>query len=271
MTPDAGPALVERYRAARRDAGLAVLEGLHALKHALRFGAELLDARSPDPVALQRLARALAPDVAPAIARATTGVPPDVFAALAPSPHTTGVIALARRPLLDAATALAGGGTAAAVLLERPTHHGNIGAVVRVAAAAGAAAVLTTGSNDPWHPGAIRGGAGLQFALPVLGVDAVPASDRPLVVVDPEGEPARPGAIPPRALLAFGSERSGVTAALRAGAAAAIAIPMRPGVSSLNLATAVAVVLYCCGATPHSLFPGSPDCPRAGENPTVGA
>ena len=32
-------ALVRRYRAARRDPELAVLEGFHALKHALRFGA----------------------------------------------------------------------------------------------------------------------------------------------------------------------------------------------------------------------------------------
>ena len=53
-----------------------------------------------------------------------------------------------------------------------------------------------------------------------------------------------PGAIPMRAILAFGSERRGLSPALRARAARRIAIPMRQGVSSLNLATAVAVVLY---------------------------
>ncbi|MBW3552992.1 MAG: TrmH family RNA methyltransferase [Gemmatimonadetes bacterium] len=239
-------ALAERYRAARRDPALAVVEGLHALKHALRFGSQILDARTPDAAALRVLSTRVAPDVADSIDRHVSSIPAELYALLAPSAHPTGVIALARRPPTDPAAALAAPGAAPAVLLERPTHHGNIGAVVRVAAAAGAAAVLTTGSHDPWHPASIRGGAGLQFALPTAGVAELPASDRPLVVVDPEGEAV--GAIPPRALLVFGSERSGVSAELRERADATVAIPMRTGVSSLNLATAVAVVLYLAGA-----------------------
>ena len=242
MTGDG--ALAERYRAARKDGTLVVLEGLHALKHALRFGAEIVDARTPDAAALRALAGALAPDVADRVVGLATAVSRESFGDLAPSPHPTGVIALARRPVTDPADALAAPGPAPAVLLERPTHHGNIGAVVRVAAAAGAAAVLTTGEHDPWHPASVRGGAGLQFALPVARVAEVPASDRPLVVVDPAGEPVGPGALPTRSLLVFGSERDGVTAAMRARADAVVAIPMRAGVSSLNLATAVAVALY---------------------------
>lgn len=50
--------------------------------------------------------------------------------------------------------------------------------------------------------------------------------------------------LPPGAMLAFGSERRGLCPALLARADRSLAIPMRPGVSSLNLATAVAVVLY---------------------------
>jgi TrmH family RNA methyltransferase len=113
---------------------------------------------------------------------------------------------------------------------------------VRVAAAAGAAGVLTTGSADPWHPDALRGAAGLHFALPVARVEALPDSGRPLVALDPEGEPL--GELPARPLLAFGSERRGLSAALLTRADLRVALPMRPGVSSLNLATAVAAVLY---------------------------
>ena len=52
---------MQRYRAARRDRELAVLEGFHALKHGLRFGAELVEAVASDREALEELAEELAP------------------------------------------------------------------------------------------------------------------------------------------------------------------------------------------------------------------
>ena len=48
----------------------------------------------------------------------------------------------------------------------------------------------------------------------------------------------------PRSVLAFGTERDGLSDQLLAMADARVALPMRPGVSSLNLATAVSAVLY---------------------------
>lgn len=250
-SPSAPADLVERYRAARTDPDLAVLEGLHALKHALRFEAGILDVRTRDTAALRELADRLAPDVADPLLEMAAPVDPATFERLAPAAHPTGVIALARRPAVDLDPLLSRSGDAPLVLLERPTHHGNIGAVVRVAAAAGAAGVLVTGPHDPWHPTAIRGGAGLQFALPVMtlgddGVDAVVRSDQPVVALDPEGEPLSAGhrRLPPRAVVVFGSERTGISDSLLARADLRLSIPMRPGVSSLNLATAVAVTLY---------------------------
>ena len=56
--------MIDRVRAARRDPDLAVLEGFHALKHALRFGAEVEAVVATDPDELERLARELAPDLA---------------------------------------------------------------------------------------------------------------------------------------------------------------------------------------------------------------
>jgi TrmH family RNA methyltransferase len=136
------------------------------------------------------------------------------------------------------------------VLLEDPRHLGNLGACVRVTAAAGAAGVLVLGGLDPWHPDALRGAAGLHFALPVRRVRRVDPAGRPPVALDPAGEPLRPGLVPPRAVLAFGTERDGLSDALLARADARVALPMRPGVSSLNLATAVAAALYAIGASP---------------------
>jgi RNA methyltransferase, TrmH family len=220
--------LIERARA---DPELVLLEGFHALKHARRFGAEVLAAVTSDPEGVARLAAELAPDLEPG------DLTPVAPAVLGPNPHHTRVLAVARRPPFDPAAI----GPGRVVLLEDPRHLGNVGAVIRVAAAAGAAAVLTIGARDPWDPAALRGSAGLHYALPVGRVEALPA-DRPLAALDPAGEPL--AGLPADVVLAFGTERHGLSPGLRARAALRVAIPMRAGVSSLNLATAAAVALY---------------------------
>lgn len=237
-------ALIRRFRTARRDPRLAVIEGFHALKHALRFGAEVLEALAADPAQLRELAAELAPDLGDALAERTSPVSEELIAELVPQAPRTGVVAIARRPEIDLTAVLAGQDPAPLVLLEDPRTMGNMGACVRVAAAADAAGVLTTGPNDPWHPDALRGAAGLHFALPVVGVAELPPSDRLLVAIDPGGEDLRPADLPPRAILAFGTERYGLSADLLDRADARLGIPMRAGVSSLNLATAVAAVLF---------------------------
>jgi TrmH family RNA methyltransferase len=236
--------LTVRFRKARRDPELTVVEGFHALKHALRFGAELVEAVAVDPEALERLAEELAPDLVGQLAGRVETIAPADLADLAPLVPRTGVVAIARRPPVDLAAVLADLRPAPVVLLEQPKNMGNIGACIRVAAAADAAAVLTTGENDPWFPDAVRGAAGLHFALPVTSIESLPASDRPLLAIDPEGEDLRPGGLPERAILAFGTERHGISDGLLERADARVAIPMRAGVSSLNLATSVAIALY---------------------------
>ncbi len=239
--------LIPRFGRARRDRTLAVLEGFHPLKHALRFDANVLEVLTRDAGELGRLAGLLAPDLSERLDTLVREIDPAVFAQLAPLPPSTGVMALAERPTLDLLTALGKRRDAPVVLLEDPRDLGNMGACVRVAAAADAAAVLTTGSHDPWHPDALRGAAGLHFALPVARLallDELEALDRPLLALDPEGDPLDPSALDPSAVLAFGTERYGLSEELTARADARVSIPMRPGVSSLNLATSVAAVLF---------------------------
>jgi TrmH family RNA methyltransferase len=233
-----------RFRTARRDPELTVVEGFHALKHALRFGAELVEGVAVDPAALEAMAEELAPDLAGQIAGRLETVDRETLADLVPLVPHTGVAAIARRPKVDLDGALAAPDPTPAVLLEQPRNMGNIGACIRVSAGAGAAALITTGENDPWHPDAVRGAAGLQFALPVASVEALPQNDRPLLAIDPEGEELAPEDLPARAVLAFGTERHGLSSEVFERAEARVAIPMREGVSSLNLATSVAIVLF---------------------------
>ena len=237
-------ALIDRFRQARRDESLAALDGLHAVKHALRFGAEALEMVSPDVDAALRLAAEVAPDVCPRLAEGLSAVSADDFRLLSPVPPDTGVIAIARRPAVLADDVLSGSAGAPVVLLENPRNPFNIGAAVRVAAAAGAAGVLVTGAQDPWHPAAIVAAAGLQFALPVTRAAGIPDGPRPIMAIDPQGEPMPWDGVPPGAILAFGTERHGASPELLARAARRLAIPMTPGVSSLNLATSTAVALY---------------------------
>ncbi len=247
--------LIPRFGSARRDPSLAVLEGLHPLKHALRFGANVLEAVSPDPAELDRLAARLAPDLSERLHTLVRRVEPSVFDQLAPLAPSTGVMSLAERPSVDPAAVLADPRPSPVVLLEDPRDLGNMGACVRVAAAADIAGVLTTGSHDPWHPDALRGAAGLHYAVPVARLQslAILASrDRPLLAVDPGGDPLDPAELPPRALLAFGTERDGLSDELSARADARVSIPMRPGVSSLNLATSVAAVLFAWRLSPRT-------------------
>jgi TrmH family RNA methyltransferase len=243
-------ALAHELRAARRDPSLAVLEGFHAVKHAVRFGARFERLLCADRATLGSLASSLAPDVADAVLALAEEVGPEPLASLTMVPEHARIVGLVRRPEVDVRALLAAPDPAPIVLLEAPRRLGNVGACVRVAAAAGAAGVLTTGAADPWHPDALRGAAGLHFALPVARVaDGVDLGGRPLVGLALGGARLSAAVLPPRAVLAFGTERDGLTDALLARADARVEIPMREGVSSLNLATAVAVTLYARGGT----------------------
>ncbi|MGW0766011.1 TrmH family RNA methyltransferase [Streptomyces sp. NPDC002676] len=240
---------VTRWR--EMTAETVLLDGFHALKHALRFGAEVPVAVTTDRRAALALAQELAGDVRERLAALLTEVPQETYVSLVPRPHPTGVAALAVRPSREAnLRALAHTPrTAPVVVLDNPRNLGNAGAVIRLAAGFGATGVVTTGTLDPWHPTVVRGGAGLHFATAVERLDVAELPAGPLFALDPEGEDIRGTKLPDDAVLAFGSERSGLSAELRARADHLLRLPMRPQVSSYNLATSVAMTLYHWSAT----------------------
>ncbi|MFB7977362.1 TrmH family RNA methyltransferase [Streptomyces vinaceus] len=233
-----------RETAERED--LVLLDGFHALKHALRFGADVRMVVADDPEAVRALAAELAPDVEGEVARLVRG---GRLKELVARVHPTGVAALAVRPdrtegraRLDRQPR-----TAPVVLLDNPRNLGNVGAVVRLAAGFGATGVVTRGDLDPWHPNVVRAGAGLHYATTVdrVDIDTLPAG--PVYALDPEGEDIRALSLPDDAVLAFGSERHGISPELRERADHLVSLPMRPQVSSYNLATSVAMTLFHWG------------------------
>ncbi len=234
----------KRFRDARRDRQLAVLEGFHPMKHALRCQAQILDVVTDDMEKVLALSRSLAPDLTGTIERSTTVVSQELFHRLFRDSRKTEILGIAHRHIVSAESVLKQRRHAPVVLLEEPSHHGNIGAAIRVAASAGASAVVTTGKNDPWHEEALRGSAGLHYAVPVAHSTSLGAYRGPLVAFEPKGDTLRLGDVPGDAILAFGSERRGLSEELLAKADHCISIPMEHNVSSMNLASAVAVALY---------------------------
>lgn len=230
-----------RWRRLAAEPRMVLLDGFHPVKHALRFGADMPLVVTADRAGMLALAGSLAPDLADRLDAAAVETDERTLRGLTGTRQHTKVAALARRPDPEPPRE-----TTPAVLLVEPRHLGNVGAVVRVAAGLGASAVLTTGAVDPWHPDAIRGSAGLHFAVPTRRIDDAELTGLPgpLLAVDPAGRDARKQCIPAGAILAFGSERAGLPEGIRRRADAVLAIPMRGGVSSYNLATSVAMLLY---------------------------
>nr|WP_209310913.1 TrmH family RNA methyltransferase [Streptomyces spiramenti] len=211
------------------------------MKHALRFDAAVQLAVTTDRTATLALAAELAPELTTRLDALLRDVTSAELARLVTRPHPTGVAALAARPPVPPADRAR---TAPLVVLDNPRHLGNTGAVIRLAAGAGAAGVLTTGTVDPWNPGVVRAAAGLHYALPVARCEVAELPTGPMFALDPEGVDIRDLVVPDDALLAFGSERHGLSAAARARADHLVSLPMRPLVSSYNLATSVSMALY---------------------------
>ena len=253
---------------------LVTLEGLHALKHAVRFGAEIAEIVTDDLARALDTADQVAPDLRLLLEQRASVITPTRFREMARQPVHTHLLARATRPTWTLRQALP---TAdhPTILLDDPRNSKNLGAVVRVGAAASAAGLLVNGQVDVCDPMAVRGAAGLQWALPfwasstllpeldealppsqphVTGVptrhnavklrhEAFQGERTRLIGLDADGEPLDP-TIPGPIIFAFGSERTGLSEAVRGRCDAICSLPMAPGVSSLNLATAVSAVLY---------------------------
>jgi TrmH family RNA methyltransferase len=139
------------------------------------------------------------------------------------------------------------------VILHGANNPSNAGAALRVAEAAGATGVVATrGSADLFSPKALRGSMGSAFRSPVWEgatfEDALRfCAERGIKTV---GTDARAGAThteidwtTPRAVV-LGPEAGGLTDEEVRACDESLRIPMREPVESLNLTTALAVVLY---------------------------
>jgi RNA methyltransferase, TrmH family len=140
---------------------------------------------------------------------------------------------------------------AVVLALDGIRDPGNLGTIMRTAEAALVTRLWLIGQCcDPYSPEALRASAGSLFAMDILRLsheDALAmmarwpgdtiATER--AAVDNFRQTYRRPV-----LLLMGSESEGLDPALRGRAAKRVRIPMAPGVESLNVATAAALMLY---------------------------
>jgi tRNA G18 (ribose-2'-O)-methylase SpoU len=220
---------------------IVVVEGVHAFKHAARFGAEFVDVVTDDKEFVIKMMQKIATkgDVKN-VKEKMKEIDKKSFKEITTSSLRTHLTALAKKPKKQKID------NGIIVFLENPRDIDNVGAVMRVSAAAGVSTVCVSGEINPWHLHAIRAGAGLQFALNVRQIKNISEIEqkRKIYVCDADGQNMRNTNIEKNAILVFGTERDGVSEELKNKSNKIISIPMQKGVSSLNLATSVSAILY---------------------------
>jgi TrmH family RNA methyltransferase len=129
---------------------------------------------------------------------------------------------------------------------------GNFGALVRLADAMHLQGVRALSQTvDPFHPKVVRGSMGSCLRTPIfqqadqLALAQLQAEGFTLVAAVANGEYTSFNyTFPERCALILGSEGQGIEAELLARADVRLAIPIRPGVDSLNVSTAAAMLVH---------------------------
>jgi RNA methyltransferase, TrmH family len=237
-------------RRGRERRGLALAEGVRLVEEALAARVPIRGAAvSPTLEATARGQALLA-------ALAAAGVPlervdDDALAKLADTEQPQGVVAVVVPPAWSLEQ-VAPTGADVVVVLDAVQDPGNVGTILRTAHALGAAAVVALpGTAELTSPKTLRAAMGAFFRFPCIStgteafLDWASAVGAETWVTDAAGTPiaSTPRSGHPLALV-LGNEGAGVGEAVRARAARQVAVPLRPGAESLNVAIAAAILLY---------------------------
>jgi TrmH family RNA methyltransferase len=237
-------------RRGRERRGLALAEGVRLLEEALAAGVPVRGAAvSP---ALEGTPRGSALKIALAERGVRlVDVTPAALAELADTEQPQGVVAVVAPPAwtLEQVPTPAGG---TVLVLDAVQDPGNVGAVLRAALGLGATGVVALkGTAELANPKVLRGSMGAAFRLPAAPADPdtflawAAARQVEILVADSHAEllSRRPSGGTPLAVV-LGNEGAGASPALLAAAHRRVAIPLAPGVESLNVAVAAGILLY---------------------------
>ena len=229
-------------RAARREQGLFLGDGVKLLEEALRWSAPLTVVVASEGVALPPMPENLR----------LVEVPKDVMASISPMESPQGALFVCRMPEMELPAQLEG---SRYLVLDGLQDPGNVGTIWRTADALGADGLfLLNGCADPWNPKTVRATMGACFRLPVYETGGAELKD----LLDRGSLPLYATALREdtvdiktadlsRSAVVIGSEGRGVSQELLALSRRTLKIPMRERCESLNAAAAATVVLWEMG------------------------
>ncbi|HXX22663.1 MAG TPA: RNA methyltransferase [Terriglobia bacterium] len=179
-------------------------------------------------------------------------VPDCLFEQVAQTQNPQGIAALVELPPHSLDTVLRGQNLLLLVAcgLQDP---GNLGTLMRSSAAFGASAVCTLSETvSPFNPKAVRSSAGAVFHIPILAdlaanhlLDRLRVTQVRLVATDRHStSPLYEADLRGSLAILVGREASGLPPEITREASLRLSIPIRPGMDSINAATAGSVFLY---------------------------
>lgn len=240
-------AALARSRAARDLDGLFLAEGVRFLARALATRADVRHVIWCRTLTRGPTGRRLVEEAA------SRGVPTErvdaaAFCALSTRVEPDGVLVVAAQPWRP----LPATARRSYLLLDHVRAPGNLGSLIRTAQATGVAGVIAVGGElDPFTPGAVRASMGACFDVAFHRADTGALDDwlarHAITVIGASADAMRDLRDEPfegRTAIALGSERRGLSPALRERCDRLVSIPMAPGIDSLNVAVAGALVLF---------------------------
>jgi len=149
------------------------------------------------------------------------------------------------------------------IVFDRPSDHGNLGAIIRSANSFAVDLVITTGhAVDPFDPKVIRSSLGAIFHTDVVHEESTEKiiqyldslkrrTGLKVIGTDSDGGTSiRDGALARPVALIIGNEAKGMSVRFKQYADRLVAIPLRGRVNSLNVACAASICMWqVCVAT----------------------
>jgi TrmH family RNA methyltransferase len=253
--------LVKRFRRVQAGAerGFVFIEGVRLVGEALAARAHFETIAFTSAVEQQERGRELF-ELLRAVSCRGANVSVQVMQAISDTDSPQGIAAIVSRPFFELEAVL--NSDKILVIADRLQDPGNLGTIIRTAEAAGVAALVATRNTvDPFNQKALRASMGSAFRLPLVTGARMPeivslCRDRNirLLVTVPRTDGESVSGLKARVYtesrlkdpfaLVLGSESQGISEESSRAASELVYVPMAPGVESLNVASAAAVILY---------------------------